>query len=76
MAEGILGAGVPPPGVKPQFDNPDTLLSLILTTVIICASLTSLLTSSRLITKLWVSSWGHEDCETVQSSLELAALQY
>ena len=57
-------AGPPPPGVRPNFDDPPNLDGLIILTLTLCLMFSTLAVSMRSYTKLsLIRSWDYEDCE-------------
>ena len=57
-------AGPPPPGVKPNFDDPANLNNLVILTLAMCLVFASSTVLMRTYTKLVIlRSWGYEDCK-------------
>ena len=57
-------AGPPPPGVKPNFDDPVNLNGLVISTLTLCLVFATLAVLMRIYTKLFlIRSWDYEDCE-------------
>ena len=63
MASAIEGAVPAPPGVTPNFDDPSSLYTEIIATVILCFTLTTIFTALRLLAKRSFSPWTLEDCK-------------
>ena len=56
-------AGPPPPGVRPNFDDPANLNNFVILTLTLCLVFSSLTVFMRTYTKLFIlRSWGYEDC--------------
>lgn len=64
MASTFTPAGAPPPGVTPNFENPqDTLYpGMVMTTSLIIA-ITTAFTAARLVARKSVASYAFDDCE-------------
>lgn len=57
-------AGPPPPGVRPNFDDPANLNGLVILTLTLCLVFATLAVLMRTYTKLFlIRSWDYEDCE-------------
>jgi hypothetical protein len=60
----LKGPGLkPPPGVKPNFDDPSGLHHWIVTVAAICISISTAAMALRVYTKAFVTKFGLEDCE-------------
>ena len=55
---------IPPQGLQPDFNAPNPLYPVILTTVVIATTFTTVFTAARLITKAVVARYNVEDCES------------
>lgn len=63
MASTFKPAGAPPPGVTPNFDNPqDTLYNAIVTTTSLIIAITTAFTAARLVARKSVASYAVDDC--------------
>lgn len=62
MAIDNLPVAIPPAGLESDFTNPPSLYPYMLLTTILCSSLTTLFSITRLCTKLMISKWAIEDC--------------
>ena len=56
------GVGKAPPGIQSNFDNPESLYTVVVVTVAICLTATTIFTLARLIAKRSISTWTTEDC--------------
>ena len=71
MALDMMPAGIPPPGITPNFTNPHSLYPYMRATVILCSLLTTGFTAARLCTKFLTSKVAIEDCKAEQNSVTL-----
>ena len=75
MAGTFVPAGAPPPGIVPNFEDPDdTLESAIVATVTVIVSLTTVFTFARLVARISAPRFALEDCETSLFLLSLFLL--
>lgn len=54
----------PPPGVTPNFENPENFFGTIIGTIVVCLTLTTFLAWTRIYTRLFITksiSW--DDCQ-------------
>ena len=59
-------AGPPPPGIRPNFDDPANLNDLVILTLTMCLVFASLTVLMRIYTKLVIiRSWDYEDCKLI-----------
>ena len=64
MVPALMGALPPPPGVKPNFVDPENFHPAMIATIVFCLALTTLLTVARVYTKLFISkTHGWDDCK-------------
>lgn len=57
-------AGPPPPGLRPNFDDPANLNGLVFMTLTLCLVFATSAILMRTYTKLFlIRSWGYEDCK-------------
>ena len=61
-------AGPPPPGVRPNFDDPANLNTLVISTLTLCLTIAALAVLMRSYTKIFlIRSWDYEDCKLTRS---------
>lgn len=58
-----IPALTPPPGVTPNFENPENFFGTIIGTIVVCLTLTTFLAWTRIYTRLFITkSVGWDDC--------------
>jgi len=60
VGEGLLP---PPPGVTPNFVDPDSQSGLLIVASIICPILAAIFVAARCASKALSKSWGWDDCQ-------------
>lgn len=65
----ILSALAPPPGVTPNFTNPQSQALMVIVTSIICLVLITIISLLRFYTNIWIKKSMNADDSTFTSTL-------